>query len=157
MSVEDGPGRFETDAPLSLSRAARKFGIGTCALAGCEEQFIKHRHGQKYCCTRHKQEAINRRARHYSADPKWMARRERKRRLEARRSNLPALVTAATIATTWNGISGPKYRNKNNDLQRVFLGSSMGISGSGTSRAVFSEILALDLANVPIIRSVPAA
>ena len=150
MSTDNGPGRLEGEALLPLTRAARKFGIAKCAL--CGERFIKHRHGQKFCCRSHAKETANRRAGQVSGDPRWAAARQRKR--------LAAVRTASKSSRTYptgNVLERPKNPNGNNTLQGAFWLSSMGISGSGTSRAVFREILALELANVPLIRSVPAA
>jgi hypothetical protein len=147
MSADDGPGRLEGEALLPLTRAARKFGIGTCAL--CSARFTRRRHGQKFCSPTHKQEAANRRAGEYSTDPRWVARRERKRRLETRRDADTTLKASPVIPYSGKGVVCQKYRNKNNDLQGVFLASSMGISGLGASREDFREILLFELWNVP--------
>ena len=144
MSDDDSPGRLDGDA-LPLTRATCKFGYARCAL--CGERFIKHRHGQKFCCRSHAKEAANRRAGQVSSDPRWAAARQRKRLAAAR----TASKSSRTYPNTGNVLERPKKPNGNNILQGAFWPSSMGISGSGASRAVFREILALELANVPLI------
>ena len=80
MDDDDEPGRFDIpDSLMPLSRAARKFGFGKCALATCGEKFAKHQHKQRYCCPSHQQQAAYRRAGKFSADPRWALKRELER------------------------------------------------------------------------------
>ncbi len=151
MDDDDEPGRFDIpDSLMPLSRAARKFGFGKCALATCGEKFTKHQHKQRYCCPSHQQQAADRRAGKFSADPRWALKRERQRRLAARAGAFSTPQAPRMIPTTGGPGERPKYHNENNNLQRPFLPSTYGISGCGASRGDFCLILAYELGGIPV-------
>jgi len=103
---------------LGPSKAERKFGTAVCS---CGSEFIKHRHGQKFCSVQCKNEAAAKRAGRVSRDPRFTARREARKILE-KRQNRPV-----SYPYSGNGCKQGKLYNKINGLEEPFSASSTSI------------------------------
>jgi hypothetical protein len=125
-----------------VTRAEKKFGLGKCPR--CGHRFVKHRHGQRYCCDECRKAAYDLREGRVSTDPRYVGRRARRQRLKA--------IWGTDALLVGKRAKQPKKINKNNRSRTPFLLSrGSGLDLSGLNPKLAARMLTVELPNVPLL------